>query len=92
MSSYLNSRKQFVKLNNVSYEYKYVKCGVPQGSILGPLLFILYLNDICKVSDILEFILFADDTNIFCSGHDINTMTPIINNELVKLKKLVCIK
>ena len=53
---------------------------------MGPLLFILYLNDICKVSDILEFILFADDTNIFCSGHDINTMTPIINNELVKLK------
>ena len=42
-----------------------VVCGVPQGSILGPKLFILYVNDICNVSSLLRFVLFADDTNIF---------------------------
>ena len=48
-----------------------VVCGVPQGSILGPKLFILYVNDICNVSSLLRFVLFADDTNIFLSGDDV---------------------
>ena len=43
-----------------------VVCGVPQGSVLGPKLVILYVNDICNVSSLLIFVLFADDTNIFC--------------------------
>ena len=48
-----------------------IDCGIPQGSILGPKLFILCINDICNISKILRFTLFADDANIFYSNIDI---------------------
>ena len=51
--------------NGYSSSHKKLKCGVPQGSILGPLLFLIYINDLSSVSKALDFILFADDTNIF---------------------------
>ena len=60
--SYLSDRKQYVFLNDNSSVLRKINCGVPQGSILGPLLFILYINDFCRSSDILSFVLFADDT------------------------------
>ena len=66
--------------NNSSSEC--AKCGVPHGSILGPL-FLLYINDKCNVSKALDFILFADDTNIF-SHNDPNQLLEIVNNELKK--------
>ena len=85
LQSYLYNRKQYVEFDNVYSRLQDVVCGVPQGSILGPKLFILYINDICNVSDILRFVLFADDTNIFCSHNDINTLYRQVNNELSKL-------
>ena len=59
--SYLANCKQFVHFNGVNSELQEVVCGVPQGSILGPKLFILYINDICNISNVIDLIIFADD-------------------------------
>ena len=61
----LSDRSQYVHVNNVSSHHLPVRCGVPQGSILGPLLFNIYINDISTISNVMEFALFADDTNLF---------------------------
>ena len=63
--SYLKDRLQYVFLNGVTSEHKSISCGVPQGSVLGPLLFLVYINDLPNISKILDFYLFADDTNIY---------------------------
>ena len=83
--SYLDNRKQYVSINGYTSNQKTIKCGVPQGSILGPLLFILYINDICNVSDRLKFILYADDTSVFMSNSDIQILQEQFASELKKL-------
>ena len=80
--SYLSSRKQFVRYQMHDSNHKIINCGVPQGSILGSLLFILYINDIVNTTFLLELILFADDTTLLFSHQDIASQNNIINNEL----------
>ena len=75
-----------MKLGNNCSSYLDIACGVPQGSVLGPKLFILYINDICKVSKLLKLVLFADDTNIFCSGDDLAVLLKDLTEEMIKLK------
>ena len=65
--NYLAGRKQCVTFDGKLTTTKQIECGVPQGSILGPLLFLIYVNDLYKTSKLLDFILFADDTNLFYS-------------------------
>ena len=83
--SYFSNRMQFVQYNGVCSQKTVIECGVPQGSILGPLLFLIYINDICNVSSIFQLILFADDTNVFCSGKNLPYLMNQANRELNKL-------
>lgn len=87
ITSYLTGRRQFVSLRNTQSDLLPITCGVPQGSILGPLLFTIYINDIVNSSQILQMILFADDTNVFLSGRDILEVNTALNIELAKLSK-----
>ena len=84
IGSYLFNRKQFTSFKDVNSDLVQIQCGVPQGSILGPLLFVLYVNDIGNVSQNCSVILFADDTNIFFTGHDMRELEILIGNELDK--------
>ena len=87
--SYLTNRSQFVFLNGSKSSSASVPCGVPQGSLLGPLLFITYINDISMSSDLLSFILFADDSNLFFSHPNPNHLLNIINTESLKVSEWI---
>lgn len=80
--SYLTDRKQYVKIDNIESSRNKMLCGVPQGSTLGPLLFLLYINDLPNVSKKLLFRIFADDTNVFYSSTNSNDLERVINEEL----------
>src|SRR3984893_6694676 len=82
LRSYLENRKQYVNYNNVTSTLKPISCGVPQGSILGPLLFLLYINDMTSCCKYLQFLLFGDDTNLFNSNSDLWQLMQIVNDEL----------
>ena len=65
LHSYLSGRSQYISVLGENSDPLPIVYGVPQGSCLGPLLFLIYINDICRCSDLADFVLFADDTNVF---------------------------
>ena len=89
--SYLSKRHQFVTINNVNSNPKPIPCGVPQGSILGPLLFIIYVNDLYKASNRLHIISYADDTNLFFSSPDLDMLVETVQNEFVNVRNWFCV-
>ena len=84
VSSYLSERAQCVFLGDVRSDFSTIRCGVPRGSVLGLLLFIIYINDIVNISSVSNSVLLADDTNLFVSHGNLNTLINILNNELTK--------
>ena len=85
LQNYLPNRKQYVVINDDCSDLLDMTCGVSQGSVLGPILFIIYINDLCNVSDVVKCFLFADDTNIFCSEINLTDLQLTLNRELGKL-------
>ena len=85
ISNYLKDRTQYVTVNGQTSKSMTIECGVPQGSILGPLLFLIYINDLALISQKLDMIMFADDSNLFMSGPDIKSLSKQVNEELKKI-------
>ena len=82
--SYLNNRKQFITHDNSNKSFAGISFGIPQRSILGPLLFLLYINDLPNASPVLDSIMYTDDTSLFYSNNDTETLFSTVNMELEK--------
>ena len=88
--SYLTNRKQFVSIGNAKSEEKPITCGVPQGSVLGPLLFLIYINDFHNSATDIDFHLFADDSNLFSSHKSLQTLEANLNIALCGVNEWLC--
>ena len=86
LRSYFTNRKQCIQITNGSKsDLQNTTCGVPQGSVLGPLLFLVYINDLPSSSKILNLILFADDTNLFYDHKNVIKLFATVNEELMNI-------
>ena len=86
-TSYLSSRTLYVSIKNTSSDTKHITCGVPQGSVLRPLLFLLSINDLPDISNQFEFFLFADDTNIYFEANNFDKIQDVMNKGLKLLRE-----
>ena len=84
LASYLSGRKQYIRNGDIESILLDVVCGVPQGSVLGPLLFILYINDIVNITSLGKS-LYADDAAFLASGDTVKKLQKTINKELPKI-------
>ena len=85
INNYLSNRKQFVDINGTKSDLGTIKMGVPQGSIIGPLLFLIYINDITKSTGLLSAILYADDSTFTTTVQTDDSFNDTINSELEKI-------
>ena len=85
--SYLTDHQQSIEIDNHISKEEKTLCGVPQGSVLGPLLFLLYINNIYKCSSEFTFYLFADDTSIIYANNNLRTLESTVNSELAKVSE-----
>ena len=85
--SCLTNRKQYVEVNGASSDVLDVMCGTPQGSVLGPLLFLIFINDLPAVCKKLKSYLFADDTNIYYESDSLDLLEKTMNKELRNVDK-----
>ena len=80
--TYQIGKEKFITYGDKQTNIEIITCRVPQGPILGPLLFPIFVNDLHKVAKYLDPIMFADDTNLFSSHKNIKTLFQIVNSEL----------
>ena len=85
--SYLSNRKQYVSVNGNTSDELIITHAVPHGSVLGPVLFFMLINDLPNVSKHWTFYLFADDTTIYFESFDLSYIQNIVNRELCKVRK-----
>jgi hypothetical protein len=86
-SSYLQNRRQYVTIGNTNSEQQMIICGVPQGSVLGPLLFLLYINYFKNCACGVDFHLFADDSNLLCTHKNLESLERNLNDQLSKVNE-----